>query len=51
MRHRYVVTIEYLDGVCTTYTIDSTASEWFIIQSLKKHDRRLRWYTIIDQNV
>lgn len=50
MRHRYVVTIEYVDGGVTTYTINSTASEWFIIQSLKQHDRRLRWYSIIDQN-
>ena len=51
MRHRYVVTIEYIDGGCTTYNIDSTASEGFIIQSVKQHDRRLRWYSIIDQNV
>ena len=50
MRHRYVVTIEYVDGGVTTYTINSTASKWFIIQSLKQHDRRLRWYSIIDQN-
>ena len=42
MRHRYVVTIEYVDGGCTTHTINSTASEWFIIQSLKQHDRRLQ---------
>jgi len=51
MKHRYVVTLEYIDGDTTTYTIDSTASEWFIIQSLKQHNRHLRWYTIIDQNV
>ena len=51
MKHRYVVTIEYVDGGYTTHTINSTASEWFIIQSLKQHNRQLRWYTIIDQNV
>ena len=51
MRHRYVVTIEYIDCGYTTHTINSTASEWFIIQSLKQHDRHMRWYTIIDQNV
>ncbi len=50
MRHRYVVTLEYTDGGINTYTINSTASEWFIIQSLKQHNRHLCWYTIIDQN-
>ena len=45
---RFIVTLLHTDGTTSIHEVNSTASEWFVLQSCVAHHTNIQSYSIID---